>query len=208
MVEVFLFSPAFNVPPVLLGRRPAPFPAAAKPLPAKGGKERYRECELAMIRSFRPFILLLGTLSLALAVHAQAPDAATVASVDRQLLEETRKQETALLALSKLDPSELDRAVKAGPGSAAPDPMPPIFRTFQTGWFTEKNVYMSEVKHVKEMLAAIAAVKTRLPGGGKGLTITDFAIALHRSSPDHKRSSGNGCLVLDTLYNIELVDDL
>ncbi|MBI4871027.1 MAG: hypothetical protein HY814_05620 [Candidatus Riflebacteria bacterium] len=136
------------------------------------------------------FALATGT-----AVFALTP---ALEVVDRQLGAEATRLDGALTALGRLAPEDL-AAMKGG--------LPEIFKTFQTGYFAEHGKYMSEDKNVRLMLKTIEGLRKELGSKGEGLTVTDFSIALHRSSPDARRSSANGALVLDTIYNNDILSD-
>ncbi|MBI3890496.1 MAG: hypothetical protein HY303_03095 [Candidatus Wallbacteria bacterium] len=140
---------------------------------------------------------------LALAVTAAASStlfamSPALQAVDSKLAAESQRIESALAALGKLEPEQLS-TLKGG--------LPEIFKSFQTGYFTVAGQYMSEDKNVRLMLKTVADLRKSLGGAWTGLTVTDFALALHRASSDHRRSSANGALVLDTIYNDDILAD-
>lgn len=136
-------------------------------------------------------VAALLTLSLTGPLRAEGPG---VESAIAHLRAHAESLETRIQGLVRLDTARLRTL----------DPQPATFVTFQTGWFGERHEYMSEVLAIRKFGAEILEA-------GKQLEVdagtADFVAALHVTAPaaEHWRTAANASLVLDTLYNVELI---
>ncbi|MBI4865397.1 MAG: hypothetical protein HY816_00455 [Candidatus Wallbacteria bacterium] len=141
--------------------------------------------------------MLRFLLALFLCLAAQAASMAAAPAleqVDRQLSAAVLELEAKLVSMGRLDPARVTGA-------------PEIFKTMQSGWFNVPGEYMSEVKGVRRFVDEVKKARTAMGEDSARATLTDFTIALWQSSPDRQLAAGNAVILLDTLYNVDTIED-